>query len=83
MRGSETMNRYLCLVILAVGAAVLPSGAADMKDYPLIVYRGTLIDGTQFDANDSTEFNVNGVVKGFSEGISNMKVGGTAIITMP
>lgn len=45
MRGSETMNRYLCLVILAVGAAVLPSGAADMKDYPLIVYRGTLING--------------------------------------
>ena len=49
----------------------------------LVNYVGTLIDGTQFDANDSIEFNLNGVVKGFSEGISNMKVGGSAIITMP
>ena len=52
-------------------------------DKVLVNYKGTLIDGTQFDANDSTEFNVNGVVKGFKEGLLNMKEGGKAIFTMP
>lgn len=40
------MNRWLCLAILALGAAVLPSGAADMNEFPQIVYRGTLVNGT-------------------------------------
>lgn len=52
-------------------------------DKVLVNYKGSLIDGTQFDANDSTEFNVNGVVKGFKEGILAMKEGGKAILTMP
>jgi len=51
-------------------------------DKVLVNYKGTLIDGTQFDANDSTEFNVNGVVKGFKEGIMAMKEGGKSILTM-
>lgn len=52
-------------------------------DKVLVNYKGTLIDGTQFDANDSTEFSVNGVVKGFKEGILSMKEGGKAKLTMP
>ena len=52
-------------------------------DKVLVNYKGTLIDGTQFDANDSIEFNVGGVVPGFREGIMAMKEGGKAIITMP
>jgi FKBP-type peptidyl-prolyl cis-trans isomerase len=52
-------------------------------DKVLVNYKGTLIDGTQFDANDSTEFNVNGVVKGFKEGILSMKEGGKVKLTMP
>ena len=52
MKGCETMNRWLCLVMLAVGAAVMPSRADDMKDFPLIVYRGTLINGTNGEAAD-------------------------------
>ncbi len=56
---------------------------AKEEDKVLVNYKGSLIDGTQFDANDSTEFNVNGVVKGFKEGIMNMKEGGKAILTMP
>lgn len=50
MKGPETMNRCLCLLILAVGAAVLPSPAADMEEYPQIVYRGTLVNGTTGEA---------------------------------
>lgn len=53
------------------------------SDKVLVNYKGTLIDGTQFDANDSIEFNVNGVVAGFREGLMAMKEGGKAIITMP
>ena len=52
-------------------------------DKVLVNYKGTLIDGTQFDANDSIEFNVGGVVAGFREGIMAMKEGGKAILTMP
>ena len=53
------------------------------SDKVLVNYKGCLIDGTQFDANDSIEFAVNGVVPGFREGLMNMKEGGKAIITMP
>ena len=52
-------------------------------DKVVVNYKGSLIDGTVFDQNDSTTFNVNGVVKGFKEGLLNMKEGGKAIITMP
>lgn len=46
MKGAETMKRYFYLAILSVGAVALSSDAADMSDFPLIVYRGTLINGT-------------------------------------
>lgn len=51
-------------------------------DFVLVNYKGTLIDGTQFDANDSVKFNVNGVVAGFSEALKSMKQGGKCIATM-
>ena len=56
---------------------------ASAADKVLVNYKGSLIDGTEFDANDSIEFNVNGVVAGFREGIMAMKEGGKAILTMP
>lgn len=48
----------------------------------VVNYVGKLIDGTIFDSNDNVEFNVNNVIKGFKEGLLNMKVGGKAILTM-
>ena len=77
--GVVTLESGLQIKTLVEGTGKQPSA----DDKVLVNYVGTLIDGTQFDANDSIEFNLNGVVKGFSEGISNMKVGGSAIITMP
>ena len=69
---------------LQIETLVEGTGAqAKEGDKVLVNYKGTLVDGTQFDANDSTEFNVNGVVKGFKEGILAMKEGGKAILTMP
>lgn len=52
-------------------------------DKVMVNYVGKLIDGTVFDENDSIEFNTNGVVMGFKEGLLSMKEGGKAIITMP
>lgn len=77
--GVVTLESGLQIETLVEGTGAQPSAT----DKVLVNYVGTLIDGTQFDANDSIEFNLTGVVKGFSEGISNMKEGGSAIITMP
>jgi FKBP-type peptidyl-prolyl cis-trans isomerase len=49
-------------------------------DQVSIHYRGTLIDGTQFDSSydrgEPSTFGVSGVIEGFSEGLQLMKVGG-------
>lgn len=77
--GVVVLESGLQIETLVEGTGAQPS----TTDKVLVNYVGTLIDGKQFDANDSITFSLNGVVKGFSEGISNMKVGGSAIITMP
>ena len=77
--GVVTLESGLQIETLVEGTGKQPS----TSDKVLVNYTGTLIDGTQFDANDSIEFSLTGVVRGFSEGISNMKEGGSAIITMP
>ena len=65
---------------------------AEKGDWVWMMYRGTLDDGTQFDANmDDAENNVpypfmlgrGEVVKGWDEGIGGMKVGGTRKLTVP
>ncbi len=50
-------------------------------------YRGTLIDGTEFDANmdkaNPAQFSVRGVVKGFGEGLKLLGEGGKAKLYIP
>ncbi len=50
-------------------------------------YKGTLIDGTEFDSSykrgTPTEFPLNGVIKCWTEGVGKMKVGGKARLTCP
>jgi FKBP-type peptidyl-prolyl cis-trans isomerase len=49
------------------------------EDQVRIHYRGTLVDGTQFDSSydrgEPATFGVNGVIRGFSEGLQLMPVG--------
>lgn len=77
--GVVTLESGLQMLTLAEGKGKSPVDG----DKVLVNYKGSLVDGTVFDANDSIEFNVNGVVKGFKEGLLNMKEGGKAIVTMP
>jgi FKBP-type peptidyl-prolyl cis-trans isomerase len=53
------------------------------NDKVVVSYRGTLIDGTEFDSSGSAEFPVNGVVPGFSEGLQLMKEGGKIKLYIP
>jgi len=53
------------------------------NDRVKVNYRGTLIDGRQFDANENIEFFVNRVVPGFSEGLLLLKEGGKIRLYIP
>lgn len=59
----------------------------DETDVVKVHYRGTLIDGTEFDSSYSrgepAEFPLNGVIKCWTEGVGMMKVGGKAQLVCP
>jgi FKBP-type peptidyl-prolyl cis-trans isomerase FkpA len=50
-------------------------------------YRGTLVDGTEFDSsykrNQPAQFPLNGVIRCWTEGLQKMKVGGKSVLVCP
>jgi FKBP-type peptidyl-prolyl cis-trans isomerase FkpA len=50
-------------------------------------YRGTLVDGTEFDSSykrgEAAQFPLNGVIKCWTEGVQKMKVGGKSLLVCP
>ena len=69
---------------------VLDAGSDDkpsMADSVLVHYKGTLIDGTQFDSSydrgEPATFPLNGVVAGFGEGLTKVGAGGKVILYIP
>ncbi|KAF0219207.1 MAG: FKBP-type peptidyl-prolyl cis-trans isomerase [Geobacteraceae bacterium] len=73
------------LVYLSLKEGSGPSPAA--TDKVKVNYRGTLVDGNEFDSSykrgQPAEFPVNGVIKCWTEGLLMMKVGGMARLVCP
>lgn len=65
---------------------IIEEGSGDSpgeNDRVKVNYKGVLVDGREFDANDNAEFMVNRVVPGFSEGLRLMKPGGKIKLYIP
>jgi FKBP-type peptidyl-prolyl cis-trans isomerase FkpA len=67
----------------AAGAGPSPTAADRVK----VHYKGTLIDGTEFDSsyarNEPAVFPLGGVIRCWTEGVQKMKVGGKARLVCP
>ena len=53
------------------------------QDTVWVNYKGTLLDGTVFDENDSTKFIANRVIRGWTEGLGLLGEGGKATLYIP
>ena len=76
----------------ATGLVYIPSNNGSganptANDVVKVHYRGTFIDGTEFDSSikrgEPVEFPLNGVIKCWTEGVQKMKVGGKARLVCP
>ena len=65
---------------------IIAEGAGDKiapQDTVWVNYKGTLLDGTVFDENDSTMFVANRVIRGWTEGLGLLGEGGKATLYIP
>lgn len=81
--GVETTESGLQYKELKAGDGTSPKATDTVK----VHYRGTLIDGTEFDSsyarNEPVSFPLNGVIPGWTEGLQLMKEGGKAQLVIP
>jgi FKBP-type peptidyl-prolyl cis-trans isomerase FklB len=81
--GVVTLPDGLQYKVIAEGTGASP-GATDTVT---VKYKGTLIDGTEFDSSDKhpgpISFPVNGVIKGWTEALQKMKVGSKYQLFVP
>jgi len=81
--GVKTTVSGLQYKVLAEGKG----GSPKATDKVSVNYRGTLIDGTEFDSSykrgEPAAFGLNQVIKGWTEGIQLMKAGGKYTFTIP
>jgi FKBP-type peptidyl-prolyl cis-trans isomerase FklB len=70
-KGVVTLPDGLQYKIITDGNGNSPSAS----DIVTVRYEGRLIDGTKFDSSDRTQFQVGGVIRGWTEALTHMKVG--------
>ena len=79
----KTTESGLQYIIEKEGTGASPKATDTVK----VHYRGTLIDGTEFDSsykrNEPAEFPVNGVIKGWTEALQKMKPGAKWKVFIP
>ena len=75
----DTTASGLQYTIIAAGA----EEKIQPQDTVWVNYKGTLLDGTVFDENDSTEFVANRVIRGWTEGFGLLGEGGKATLYIP
>lgn len=82
-KGAVKAQSGLVYLSLREGKGAQPTAA----DTVSVHYRGTLIDGTEFDSSykrkEPTEFPLSGVIPCWTEGVQMMKAGGKARLTCP
>lgn len=73
----------LCYKVITEGKGAVPTNTDRVK----VHYRGTLIDGTEFDSsykrNEPTTFGANQVISGWTEALTMMPVGSKWILYIP
>ena len=73
----------LCYKVITEGKGAIPTATDRVK----VHYRGTLIDGTEFDSsysrNEPTTFGVNQVIAGWTEALTLMPVGSKWMLYIP
>lgn len=81
--GVQTTASGLQYKIIQQGTGASPKG----DDVVVVNYKGTLIDGTEFDSsykrNMPAEFPLKGVIPGWTEGLQLLKKGGKAMFFVP
>jgi FKBP-type peptidyl-prolyl cis-trans isomerase FkpA len=82
-KGAQKLPSGLILVPQKEGTGATPKETDTVK----VHYKGTLIDGKEFDSSlkrgQPAEFPLNGVIKCWTEGLQKMKVGGKAKLVCP
>jgi len=71
VRGVVTLPDGLQYTVIAKSTGASPG----TNDTVAVKYRGTLIDGTEFDHSDKAEFRIGRVIPGWTEALTRMKVG--------
>lgn len=98
-REKASSAAYLTKAAAQPGAVKTDSGLIYREDRPgtgaspkstdtvKVNYRGTLVNGTEFDSsykrNEPAQFPLNGVIRCWTEGVQKMKVGGKSTLVCP
>ncbi len=81
--GAQKTESGLVYREVRAGTGASPKATDNVK----VHYRGTLVDGSEFDSSykrgEPAEFPLDGVIKCWTEGVQKMKVGGKSVLVCP